>query len=582
MKLKKLTIHNIASIRDAEIDFESAPLSDSEVFLITGNTGSGKSTILDAICLALYGKTPRLQHKRPSEKVYDKNTFPENDKPADSGIDGVEEVVTVEPEKRKDALSIDDARHLLRRNTGEGFAKLSFVGTNGVEYEAKWGASRARKNIKGTLQDSTWELHNLQTGQTLSKKTEVEPEIRNAIGLDFDQFCKTTMLAQGDFTKFLNSTEDEKAKILEKITGVDIYSKIGMKIFQKASRCESEYKKQQEKASFVSLMSDEEKEQQNVKLTQNRATLLELDKGKKGDEARLQWLKKEAELDALLQKSNEGYAETLKALESDEMKSANQMVTDWRSTVEARHWLQESQKQQANVAKANEDLAKLTAEYKRCAGGDLWREAQLAKAEKDLQTTKDYIEREKGREEIYGKSQSIVSQLTMAMRYKEGLQKNAEALKRKEGELTPMKADLESAQKGVVELENSCKERGELLNQNEEKLQQMELDKLRDLHQSIVNTQNAIGAVHQKVEYIDSFKGGLEKTQQEVAQTQHDLEAKTKLQSEGKEGLEALTKDVAKCKEKFDKLTLSTNGLATTMRNELKDGDICPVCGQKG
>ena len=62
MKLQKLEIHNIASIEDAVIDFEAKPLSDSNVILITGETGSGKSTILDAICLALYATTPRMNN----------------------------------------------------------------------------------------------------------------------------------------------------------------------------------------------------------------------------------------------------------------------------------------------------------------------------------------------------------------------------------------------------------------------------------------------------------------------------------------------------------------------------------------
>ena len=71
MKLKQLTIHNIASIEDATIDFTKEPLADSKVFLITGNTGSGKSTILDAICLALYANTPRLKDSKMEGKLVD-------------------------------------------------------------------------------------------------------------------------------------------------------------------------------------------------------------------------------------------------------------------------------------------------------------------------------------------------------------------------------------------------------------------------------------------------------------------------------------------------------------------------------
>ena len=104
MKFQKLTIHNIASIEDAVIDFEAQPLADSEVFLITGKTGAGKSTILDAICLALYADTPRLY----STKM---------------------QGVTMDAEKE---VKIDDPRQLMRRNTTEAYVSLTFIGSNGV------------------------------------------------------------------------------------------------------------------------------------------------------------------------------------------------------------------------------------------------------------------------------------------------------------------------------------------------------------------------------------------------------------------------------------------------------------------
>lgn len=204
MKLQKLNIHNIASIEDAVIDFEAQPLRDSEVFLITGKTGAGKSTILDAICLALYADTPRL----------DGTKMQGNTKDGDKSV------------------QIDDPRQLMRRNSGEASVSLTFTGSNGVHYESTWSVARARKKATGNMQPKVWQLKNLDTDHTLNKDKEIEAEIHAAIGLDFNQFCRTTMLAQGEFTRFLDSKDDEKAEILEKITGVDVYSKIGAKVYE--------------------------------------------------------------------------------------------------------------------------------------------------------------------------------------------------------------------------------------------------------------------------------------------------------------------------------------------------------------
>ena len=204
MKFQKLTIHNIASIEDAVIDFEAEPLAGSEVFLITGKTGAGKSTILDAICLALYADTPRLYSTKMQGATMD----------------------------MKNKLLIDDPRQLMRRNTVEAYVSLTFMGSNGVNYQATWAVARAYKKLSGNIKDKTWELKNLDTNVTLTKDADIRNEIRIAIGLDFNQFCRTTMLAQGEFTRFLNSKDNEKAEILEKITGVDVYSKIGAKVYE--------------------------------------------------------------------------------------------------------------------------------------------------------------------------------------------------------------------------------------------------------------------------------------------------------------------------------------------------------------
>lgn len=172
MKLLQLNIHNIASIEDATIDFSKGPLADTEVFLITGKTGSGKSTILDAICLALYAKTPRMIDQREKEQSID-----------------------------SDILKLTSPLQLLRKNTGEGYVSLLFIGNNGVQYKATWAVRRAWNKADGTIQDKEWNLENLSSNTILNKVGDIESEIQIAVGLDFSQFCRTTLLAQGEFTK---------------------------------------------------------------------------------------------------------------------------------------------------------------------------------------------------------------------------------------------------------------------------------------------------------------------------------------------------------------------------------------------
>ena len=238
MRLQKLTIHNIASVEDAVIDFDSHPLADSDVFLITGKTGSGKSTILDAICLALYSSTPRLKNTSMQGDVAD------GDK----------------------SIKINDPRQLMRRNTGEAYVELTFVGNNGIPYKSRWSVARAHNRVSGNLQSKKWVLTDLQTGYVLSKDEEIREEIAKATGLDFGQFCRTTLLAQGEFTKFLNSKDDEKAVILEKITGVSIYSRIGSKVFDITADKRKEWMEMESRCSGMATLSDDRRKSLQTEL----------------------------------------------------------------------------------------------------------------------------------------------------------------------------------------------------------------------------------------------------------------------------------------------------------------------------
>ncbi|RZM23935.1 MAG: ATP-dependent endonuclease, partial [Pedobacter sp.] len=175
MKILRIHIKNLASLEGVtEIDFTQEPLSSAGIFAITGPTGAGKSTILDALCLPLYGKTPRYVQAK------------------ESGIEITDTQGT--------AISQGDVRGILRDGTGEGFAEVDFAGVDGQRYRATWRVRRARDKADGSLQAFSLNLKNIDTNTDIpGKKNEVLEAIERLVGLNFEQFTRSVLLAQGDF-----------------------------------------------------------------------------------------------------------------------------------------------------------------------------------------------------------------------------------------------------------------------------------------------------------------------------------------------------------------------------------------------
>src|SRR6476661_5808690 len=206
MKILAIRIKNLASIDGiAEIDFTTEPLCSAGIFAITGPTGAGKSTILDALCLALYGQTPRYKN---AEKIDLKDV-------ADNKI------------------GQHDVRGILRDGTGDGYAEVDFVGIDGVKYRSQWKVNRARNKATGAIQNYSLVLSSIDSEQVIAAtKKEACREIERLVGLNYEQFTRSVLLAQGDFTAFLKADKDAKASLLEKLTGTDIYSKISKQVFE--------------------------------------------------------------------------------------------------------------------------------------------------------------------------------------------------------------------------------------------------------------------------------------------------------------------------------------------------------------
>lgn len=231
MKILQIRGRNLASlVGDFNLDFESGPLAEAGLFAISGPTGAGKSTLLDALSLALYDRTPRLE--------------------SNSGYQI--------PDGPGESLGVHDPRNLLRRGTADGLAEVRFIGTDGRRYRASWSVRRARNKVGGKLQQSDSQLLDDESEQSLGRtKTEVLAATERAVGLTFDQFRRSILLAQGDFAAFLKAKSDERSELLERMTGTELYSAISKRAYAKAKEIDESLRRQEEAAKALPILDAE-------------------------------------------------------------------------------------------------------------------------------------------------------------------------------------------------------------------------------------------------------------------------------------------------------------------------------------
>lgn len=249
MKLLKVIMYNLASLEGEQvIDFESEPLRSADLFSIVGETGSGKSTILDAVCLALYGLAPRFY-----------------------GADNFDYYHTERPNNDQ-VLDPDDPRNILRKGTKECFAEVMFLARDGFRYRARWSCSIARINYTRP-ERRLYRITVDEAGRTSEKEVDItgggrpkrgHKNINNEgldriIGLDYAQFTRTVMLAQNSFANFVKADDKDKAVLLEKLTGTELYTAVARKIYEFYKEAEAAYNEvfNQVKAFAVHQLSDE-------------------------------------------------------------------------------------------------------------------------------------------------------------------------------------------------------------------------------------------------------------------------------------------------------------------------------------
>ena len=233
MKILAIRLKNLTSIEGTvEVDFTAEPLHSAGIFAISGPTGAGKSTLLDALCLALYDKAPRFATSVESVNL------------ADVGDNQINQ---------------SDVRNLLRRGTSDGYAEVDFLGIDGRRYRSRWSVRRTRNKISGSLQPQTLEVKELDTEKEFQgTKKELLIQLVELVGLTYEQFTRTVLLAQNDFATFLKSKGAAKAELLEKLTGTGVYSRISQEVYARNKVAQEEVTLIQNRMNVIELMPEEE------------------------------------------------------------------------------------------------------------------------------------------------------------------------------------------------------------------------------------------------------------------------------------------------------------------------------------
>lgn len=512
MKILAIRGRNLASLEgDFEIDFTVEPLLSAGIFAISGPTGAGKSTLLDTMCLALFARTPRTdQAKENNVKLQDVSN---------------------------EQLSQSDPRFLLRRGTSSGFAEVDFMALNGHRYRTRWSVARARDKENGRLQNPRLALYNLdKEEEEQGTRSDLQARIIDLIGLTFEQFTRSVLLAQNDFSTFLKAEQGEKASLLEKLTGTELYSAISRQIFERNARAKEAFDLIQTRIQGIELLTDEEENDLRTRLAGTEKELQRVEKAKAEQQA--------------LQEAVRSIEQQITIRQRQQKEAADKLVHATELLTVARHeyekGVEEQQQSEARFKSLQQEILQArkldiqldTAIRDLSHSEQQLKNVMLRKGEAEKKYQAAVLRRRQGAEEIarltawrerYKKKERIAEQLSALLLHLDAA--------------SATRSGMEAAVRSIETL------RQEMAALNKQ---------LSDLQQTSANKQQA-----------------LKRAEADYRNLEEELKAVD---------APALDKQIEKLRQEREQLLieqarLEASGNIKDLRGRLQDGQPCPVCG---
>lgn len=396
MKILSIRLKNLASLAGEHfIDFESEPLASAGLIAIIGKTGAGKSTILDAMCLALFNKIPRL--KDSDGKLTD--------------VDGSE-------------LLTNSPLTVLRRGTAHGFAELCFVAQDQKHYLVRWEIKRARENANGKLQSVQRYLKCLTDGVVVADKSKaVETYIQQITQLSFEQFTRAVLLAQSEVTAFLKARDNERGELLEYLTNSAIFAKIGQLAFEKTKEVRLQREKLESVLGHLEIRSDEEIAELHTQFQNIQQQVQQLENEKNQFKQQQQWFEQRDKIRNEIDLKQQQYDLQLKAQQAIAqdrvLLSQLEIFSEIRPIVFQQQQIQKTLQQLApHIQQKHNEFNALTTQFQQEKTRYSQAEQSLhqfqgfeQKHQKELSDLRNHLQKREHIKEDYNKTKSRLTQI---------------------------------------------------------------------------------------------------------------------------------------------------------------------------
>ena len=575
MKFLQLEILNLASLdkQGGEvINFEEGALGESTIFSIVGPTGSGKSTLLDAICLALYNRAPRYPRKKG-----DKNQNIEIFGAADAS--------------ENNRLAPTDSRNILTRGKKEGYSKLTFLANNGSIYRAEWHVRFQRvryENAKTALYKIT------RKGEEITEETTDWNELPNIIGLDYDQFLRTVLIAQGSFANFLTAKENERYELLEKLIGCEeTYTNIATEIKKAKDQAMDAYNQMAASVEAVkqNLLNDEELIQLQEEIARLEKAEKELDSQLKAISKDLQWFEendKQINQIATCQTNMEQATNAIKEMQAQILRL--QLHDEVQPAV---NLLQEVERQTQSIHEQEGNILKAEANIKS-------QESAIDESEKTLASLKEAVSKAQEQLEkalpVIAEARALKTKMEAAMpNLKEKKEATELAQKENQRALKDVEENARNIKKWEAETEKAnlalkttkeeiAKQKQVLQNTTQAAEQAWEKEKNKTAGQNIEELQNSKTVADRKLQdVLQAIKvvAHLDTATAEKQKNEERIQVLGKRNAEidealGKLTIEALEKETLTLRNAY---TLMVSEKWEIHRANLTEGKPCPLCG---